>query len=154
MSRKRLKNYVVHWSTLLLVILPRLATSDSLSNPLGGIKSQGNRTSNVVRKMFRIPIYSQQDPALHSLFISGNCCTCFGWYLHPSSGAQTTVSTAFFTATVRYRGRRGTSSISSTIADGSSNGLTSNRCCRYSCVCSWWWVESSPETCTEVYRYK
>ena len=27
---------------------------------------------------------------LHSLFISGNCCTCFGWYLHPSSGAQTT----------------------------------------------------------------
>ena len=26
--------------------------------------------------------------------ISGNCFTCFGWYLHPSSGAHTTVSTA------------------------------------------------------------
>ena len=26
--------------------------------------------------------------------LSGNCSTCFGWYLHPSSGAQTTVSTA------------------------------------------------------------
>jgi hypothetical protein len=26
--------------------------------------------------------------------LSENCSTCFGWYLHPSSGAQTTVSTA------------------------------------------------------------
>jgi hypothetical protein len=41
-----------------------------------------------------IPIYIQQDATLHSLFISGNCSTCFGWYLHPSSGAHTTVSTA------------------------------------------------------------
>jgi len=30
----------------------------------------------------------------HLIFISGNCSTCFGWYLHPSSGAHTTVSTA------------------------------------------------------------
>jgi hypothetical protein len=41
-----------------------------------------------------ILIYVQQDATLHILFISGNCSTCFGWYLHPSSGAQTTVSTA------------------------------------------------------------
>ena len=26
--------------------------------------------------------------------LSGNCSTCFGWYHQPSSGAQTTVSTA------------------------------------------------------------
>jgi hypothetical protein len=26
--------------------------------------------------------------------LSGNCSTCFGWYFHPSSGAQTTASTA------------------------------------------------------------
>ena len=39
-------------------------------------------------------IYIQQDATLHSLFITGNCSTCFGWYLHPSSGAHTTVSTA------------------------------------------------------------
>jgi len=26
--------------------------------------------------------------------LSVNCSTCFGWYLHPSSVAQTTVSTA------------------------------------------------------------
>jgi hypothetical protein len=43
-----------------------------------------------------IPVYSyiQQDATLHSSFISGNCCTCFGWYFHPSSGAHTTLSTA------------------------------------------------------------
>jgi hypothetical protein len=29
-----------------------------------------------------IPVYSyiQQDATLHSLFICGNCSTCFGWY--------------------------------------------------------------------------
>jgi hypothetical protein len=26
--------------------------------------------------------------------LSGNCSTCFGWYLHPSSGVHTTVSKA------------------------------------------------------------
>ena len=41
-----------------------------------------------------IPLYIQQDATLHGLFISGNCCTCFGWYLHPFSEAHTTVSTA------------------------------------------------------------
>ena len=41
-----------------------------------------------------IPIYIQQDATLHSLFITGNCSTCFGWYFHPSSGAHTTESTA------------------------------------------------------------
>jgi hypothetical protein len=60
-----------------------------------------------------IPIYIQQDATLHSLFISGNCSTCFGWSLHPSSEAHTTVSTApgichIFTAIWRYRGRVGT----------------------------------------------
>ena len=60
-----------------------------------------------------IIIYIQEDETLHSLFISGNCSTCFGWYFHPSSGAHTTVSTASsisHTVTVmcRYRGRVGT----------------------------------------------
>jgi hypothetical protein len=59
-----------------------------------------------------IPLYSyiQQDATLHSLFISGNCSTCFGWYFYPLSGAHTTVSTASgichtVTAICRYRGR-------------------------------------------------
>ena len=34
------------------------------------------------------------------------------------------------------------------------NGLTNTRCCRYNCVCSWWWVEIPPETCRAVSRYK
>jgi len=48
-------------------------------------------TFNVHGSMQRkyIPIYVQQDATSHSLFISGNCCTCFGWYLHPSSGVVT-----------------------------------------------------------------
>jgi hypothetical protein len=57
-----------------------------------------------------IPIYIQQDATLNSLFISGNCSTCFGWYFPPSSGAHKTVSTASgichtVTAICRYRGR-------------------------------------------------
>jgi hypothetical protein len=35
-----------------------------------------------------IPIYIQQDATLHSLFVSGNCSTCFGWYFQPSSGTH------------------------------------------------------------------
>jgi hypothetical protein len=66
-----------------------------------------------IRWANNIPTYIQQDVTLHSLFISGNCSTCFGWYFHPSSGAHTTVSTASgichtVTATCRYRGRVGT----------------------------------------------
>ena len=60
-----------------------------------------------------IYIYIQQDATLHNWFISGNCSTRFGWYLHPSSGAQTTVSTESgtchtVTAICRYRWRVGT----------------------------------------------
>jgi len=47
-----------------------------------------------------------------------------------------------------------TCSNSSTIAAGSSNGVTNTRRCRYSCMRSWWWVEVPPETCRAVSRYK
>jgi hypothetical protein len=40
------------------------------------------------------------------------------------------------------------------IAADNSNGVTSIRCCRYSCVRSWWWVEIPPEICRAVSRYK
>ena len=36
-------------------------------------------------------IIVQQDAAI---YISVNRSTCFGWYLHPSSGGHNTVSTA------------------------------------------------------------
>jgi hypothetical protein len=41
-----------------------------------------------------ILVYIQRAATLHSLFISVNHSTCFGWYLHPLSGAHTPVSTA------------------------------------------------------------
>jgi len=58
------------------------------------------------------------------LILSVNCSTCLGWFLHPSSGAQITVSTAPGTsqplllsvAVVELRLN------SSTIVSGSSNG--------------------------------
>jgi hypothetical protein len=58
-------------------------------------------------------IYFQQDATLHILFISAKLLYMFGWYLHPSSGAHTTVFTVSgtfqtVTATCRYCGRDGT----------------------------------------------
>ena len=41
-------------------------------------------------------IYSNIYPTrcnVTQFILSGNCSTCFGWYHHPSSGAQTTAST-------------------------------------------------------------
>src|SRR5215475_5800810 len=75
--------------------------------PFANIIRRFNVYGYVHRKY--IPIYIQQDATLHSLFISGNCSTFFGWYFHPSSGAHTTISTASgichtFTAICRYRG--------------------------------------------------
>jgi len=32
--------------------------------------------------------------------------------------------------------------------------VTNTRCCRYSGMRSWWWVEVPPETCRAVSRYK
>jgi hypothetical protein len=57
--------------------------------------------------------YCNTQPAkcnVTQFIVSGNCSTCFGRYLHPSSRAQTTVSTAYgichtVTATCHYRGR-------------------------------------------------
>jgi hypothetical protein len=36
----------------------------------------------------------QQDAHVTEFILSDNCSTCFGRYHHPSSGAQTTVTTA------------------------------------------------------------
>ena len=60
-----------------------------------------------------ISLYIQKDATSQSLFISGNCTTCFGWYFHSSSGAHTIVSTPSgichtVTAICRYRGGVGT----------------------------------------------
>ena len=62
--------------------------------------------------IFYSNIYSTRCNVIQFI-LPGRCSTCFGWYLHPSSGAQTNVSTAYgichtVTATCCYRGRVGT----------------------------------------------
>ena len=59
--------------------------------------------------IFYSNIYSTRCNVIQFI-LPGRCSTCFGWYLHPSSGAQTNVSTAYgichtVTATCCYRGR-------------------------------------------------
>ena len=88
-------------------------------------------------------------------FISVNCSTCYGLIPQPSSGAQHCIySIGYLSNRYCYLPLSWKSWNSSTIAAGSSNGLTNTRCCRYSCVCSLWWVEIPPKTYRAVYRYK
>jgi hypothetical protein len=68
--------------------------------------------SNKIHKYYS-NIYPTRCNVTQFIILSGNCPTGFGWYHHPSSGAQTTVSTASgichtVTAICRYRGRVGT----------------------------------------------
>ena len=52
---------------------------------------QTDRLANMTK------LYSNICPTRFNVtqfILSENCSTCFGWYHHPSSGAQTTVSTA------------------------------------------------------------
>ena len=86
---------------------------------------------------FQLPKYNQQDATLPSLFISVNCSICFGWFLHPSSGAQSCTYSIWYLSN-RYchlllSWKSWKSFNSSTIAAGSSNGMT-NTSCRYSFV--------------------
>jgi len=39
-------------------------------------------------KYISIYMYIQQDATLHSLFLTGNCSTCFGWKYHPKHVEQ------------------------------------------------------------------
>ena len=83
-------------------------------------------------------IYLQQDATLHSLFISGKLLYMFRVVFPPI--IRSTIQFPHHTQT------------SSTVLAGSSNGLTSTRYCKYSCVCSWWWVEIPPETSRAVFQ--
>jgi len=41
-----------------------------------------------------------------------------------------------------------------TFTTGCNHGFTNARCCGYSDMNFWWWVEIPTETCSAVYRYK
>jgi hypothetical protein len=50
------------------------------------------RPGLMITKIFKYQSYLTLK--CRSVVLSVNCSTCFGWILHPSSGAQITVSTA------------------------------------------------------------
>jgi len=93
-----------------------------------------------------ILIYIQQDATLHSLFyleialhVSGGTTT------HHQERKQLYLQHLVFG--VGHPQHTQTGSNSSTIEADSSNGVTNARCCRQSCLRSWWWVVTPPETC-------
>jgi hypothetical protein len=100
-------------------------------------------------------IYIQQDATLHSLFyletalhVSGSTST------HHQDRIQLYLQHLLFVTPLllpaKIVEKLELSSTSSTIAADSSNGVSNNRCCRYSCLRFWWWVEVPPETCRAV----
>jgi hypothetical protein len=112
----------------------------------------------IILWIFYILIYIQQD-ALHSLFyletalhVSGGSIT------HHQERKQLYLQHLVFVirlllpAAIVEELELLLSSNSSTIAAGSINGVTNTRCCRYSCMRSWWWVVVPLETCRAVSR--
>jgi len=80
------------------------------------------------------------------LILSGNSSTCFGVVPSPIIRSANNSIYSIWYLSDRYWYLP--------LAAGSTNGLTNTRCCRYSCLRSWWWVEVPPETCRAVFRYK
>jgi hypothetical protein len=101
----------------------------------------GHKYISTLCRHYTVLIYIQQDATLRSLFYMETA-------VHVSGGTST------HHHGIHHPQHTLTLSNSSTIAADSSNGVTNNRCCRYRCMCSWWWVEVPPETCRAVSRYK
>jgi hypothetical protein len=90
--------------------------------------------------------------------LSGNCCTCFGWYPpHHQERKQLYLQHLVFVRPLRLPAaiveKMELSSNSSTIAADNTSGVTNTRCCRHSCTCSWRWLVVPPEICTAFSRY-
>jgi hypothetical protein len=115
------------------------------------------------------PSSGAQDSTYSNRQMSNRCRylllagTRWNWEsFRPSSGAQDcTYSNRNMSNSCRYLLLAGTrwnwvlkSSNPTTLMTGCSNGHTNARCCRYSDMSSWWWVEMPPETCKAVYGYK
>jgi len=96
-----------------------------------------------------IPIYIQQDATLHSslyletaLHVSGGTPTHHQERMQLYLQHLVFVTPLLLPAAIVEELER---SNSSTIAAGSSNGVTNTTCCRYSCMRSWWWVGYHPK---------
>jgi hypothetical protein len=92
-----------------------------------------------------ILMYIQQDATLHSLFYLETALHVSGCTItHHEKRKQLYLQHLVFVTPLL---------LPAAIAADSSNGVTNTRCCRYSCMCSWWWVEVTPEICRAVSRY-
>jgi len=93
---------------------------------------------------FIILMYIQRDATLHSLvYLETALHISGGAFTHHQEQKQLYLQHLLFVTPLL---------LPAAIAAGSSNGLTNTRCCRYSCLCSWWWVKVPPETCRAVSR--
>ena len=105
-----------------------------------------------------VSIIVQQDAAIHSLLFPANCSTCFGWYLHPSSGAHVNCNYSIWhwlnrITTFRCCGGVGVITptppwqrkVANTVQPLPDAVITV-------WVCSWWWMTVSSETCRAVCR--
>jgi hypothetical protein len=111
--------------------------------------------SNILLNVYNCP--TRWD-YIQFYYISVNCSTCFGWYLHPSSGAHVNCnyniwhrSNSICYRPLSWRSRNGvpTPSCQRTVAN-TVRPVPDDVITVY--VCSWWWVKVSPETCRAVCR--
>jgi len=92
-----------------------------------------------------ISVYIQQDAKLHSLlYLETALRVSDGTSTHHQERIQLYLQHLVFVRPLL---------LPAATTAGSSNGVTNTRCCRYSCMRSWWWVEVLPETRRAVSRY-
>ena len=90
-------------------------------------------------------MYIQQDATLHSLlYLETALHVSGGTSTHHQERMQLYLQHLVFVTPLL---------LPAAIAVGSSNDVTNTRCCRYSCMRSWWWAEVPPKTCRLVSRY-
>ena len=100
-----------HITTHFIGTTPRLMWRPNLRCPLHYRHNQEEKPRSSYKQMVALEIKKKSNKMQHYtvyLFLE-NCSTCFGRYLHPSSGAHITVFTVSGTCeTVTARGRVGT----------------------------------------------
>jgi len=101
------------------------------------VASVFNVQGSVHHKYIQIYVYIQQDATLHSLFISGKLLYMFRVVSPPIIR-----STNNCIYSIWYLSNRYCYLPLSWKSWGSSDSFPD------SCVCSWWWVDVPPETCT------
>ena len=91
-------------------------------------------------------------------YVSANCSTYFGWYLHPSSGAHVNCNYSIWHWSNRICYFPLTWKIWNSVPNPPHQRTVTNTvrpvpdAVIIIYMCSWWWVKVSPETCRVVCR--